>query len=342
MTLEPRVVERPHARPFSPSGADIALHCTKSVEFTLSGTARPTPHRSAAPGSAAHEAFAVCWHRGIEPSAVPAVWIGQERIELAEQEEAAVAFALAWCRDRFAGRRVAIERLLRLPWGGLFGYADLVALDEPLAVLDLKFGWWPIPASSVQLGTYALMLALEARRSIEGEGSVQAIVMQPRSPDPVRIHDWSHAELRELRDRLIDLYDRIRRRDYSYGAGGWCRWCAAAPVCPALAATARDAALAAVAPPPLVAAGAIDQAKLEAALELAPALEHLARQTRTLAKRYLLAGGRLEQLKLVSKRGGGVTVADRADPRPAVDVAAVLESAGQAMTAARIKSATAK
>jgi hypothetical protein len=45
-----------------------------------------------------------------------------------------------------------IERLLRLPWGRLFGYADLITVDEPLTVLDLKFGWWPVAASATQLG----------------------------------------------------------------------------------------------------------------------------------------------------------------------------------------------
>ena len=167
--IEPRVADRPHARPFSPSGADIALACTKSVQFTLEGARHLTLHRSAAPGTAQHEAFGVCWHRGCDATEVPAVWVDGARIELGPQDHEAVQFALTWCRPRFAGRAVQVECLLRSPWGGLFGYADLVALDEPLTVLDLKFGWWPIQASATQLGLYALMLALEVRHSIEGE-----------------------------------------------------------------------------------------------------------------------------------------------------------------------------
>jgi hypothetical protein len=150
--IEPRVADRPHAFPFSPSGADIALHCTKHVEFVLEGARRLTPHRAAAPGTAQHETFALCWHRGIAPTEIPAVWIGGERAALTPQEHEAIAFALAWCRPRFAGRKVVIERLLRLPWGRLFGYADLITVDEPLTVLDLKFGWWPVAASATHLG----------------------------------------------------------------------------------------------------------------------------------------------------------------------------------------------
>jgi len=339
--LEPRVADRPHARPFSPSSADIALNCTKHVEFILAGAQRAA-HNSAAPGTAQHEAFRTCWHHGIEPSEISAVWVDGGRISLGKEDHEAIAFALAWCRPRFAGRNVVIERLLRLPWGGLFGHADLVTLDAPLAVLDLKFGWWPIPADAVQLGIYALALALEVHRSIEGSGSVRAIVLQPRSPDPIREHAWTFSELRALRDRLIALLDRIRRRDFTYGVGGHCRWCLAAGACPALAATARDAAAAAVAPPQLVASGEFNQDHLDRMLELAPALEHLTRQIPLIAKRYLLSGGRLRNAKLVRKRGGGMTVAGRSDPRPEVDVAAVLEGARQSMVATRLKSAASR
>jgi hypothetical protein len=213
--IELRVVDRPHAFPFSPSGADMALACTKHVQFVAEGARQLTPHRAAAPGTAQHEAFGVCWHRGIEPTEIPAVWVDGTRVVLTPEDHEAIAFALAWCRPRFAGRKVAIEHLLRLPWGKLFGYADLVTLDEPLTVLDLKFGWWPIQANSVQIALYSMMHVLEVRRSIEGNGSVEAIVIQPSSPDPVRKHRWTNEELRALRDRLLATLERLRRRDYT-------------------------------------------------------------------------------------------------------------------------------
>ena len=187
------------------------------------------------------------------------------------------------------------------------------------------------------------MLALEVRRSIEGEGSVEAIVLQPRSPDPVREHTWTNEELRALRDRLLAtarappaprLHLRGRRALQVVLPPPAC--------CPALAAAAGDAAAAAIAPPQLVASGEFSQEHLDQLLELAPALEHLVRQARVAAKRYLLSGGRLEHQKLVQKRGGGVTVVDRADPRAEIDVPAVLESARQSMEANRLQSAMPK
>jgi hypothetical protein len=147
----------------------------------------------------------------------------------------------------------------------------------------------------------ALALALEVRHSIEGAGSVQAIVLQLRSPDPVREHTWHNSELRALRDRLLATLERLRQKDYTYEVGGHCRWCPAAPFCPALRAVAVDAAAAAIAPPQLVASRDFGQEHLDRMLELAPALEHLVRQARLAAKRYLLSGGRLEHQKLVQK-----------------------------------------
>jgi hypothetical protein len=339
--IEPRVVDRPHSRPFSPSSADIALHCSKYIQFVLEG-ARRSAGEAARRGTAQHEAFGVCWHRGIEPTQVPAVWVDGERIELTGQEHEAIAFALDWCRPQFAARKIVIERLLRSTWGGLFGYADLVALDEPLTVLDLKFGWQPIQPTSTQLGLYALMLAIEVHRSIEGSGSIRTIILQPRNPDPIRIYDWPFAELRALLDRLLETLDRIRRQDFTYNVGGHCRWCAVAGTCPALAATAKDAAAAAVAPAEPVARGEFGREHLERMLELAPAFEHLARQTRMAAKQYLLNGGKLANLKLVRKRTGGVTVADRPDPRAEIDVAAMFEAASRSMAASAFRSAARK
>jgi Protein of unknown function (DUF2800) len=119
--------------------------------------------------------------------------------------------------------------------------------------------------------------------------------------------------------------------------GSWCKWCPSSGVCPGLHATAIDAAAAALAPPQVVASGELSAAHLDRMLELAPALERLSRQIPVIARAYLLAGGRLQTRKLVKKRGGGVTVADRSDPRPEIDMPAVLESARQSMIAASIR-----
>jgi hypothetical protein len=53
---------------------------------------------------------------------------------------------------------------------------------------------------------------------------------------------------------------------------------------------------------------------------MAPALEHWIRQIHEVAKEYLVAGGSLPGFKLTKKRDGTLTVTNRDDPRPEVDV----------------------
>ena len=165
--IEPRVADRRHAFPFSPSGADIAFACTKHVEFVLEGARRLTPHRSAAPGTAQHEAFGVCWHRGIAPEEIPAVWIDGERVELTAQDHEAIAFALAWCAAHgFAGRKVIVEKLLRSPWGA----ARRPRRARRAAHCRRSEVWLVALGRLVQLGC-TLLLALEVRRTVEGGAS---------------------------------------------------------------------------------------------------------------------------------------------------------------------------
>ena len=147
------------------------------------------------------------------------------------------------------------------------------------------------------------------------------MVIQPRAPaEPVRSHVWTFEALRDLRDRLIDTLDKIRRNDLTYAEGPHCRWCPAAATCPHLGAVARDFVATKLAAPELVAAGEFGAESLERALRMAPALEHWLRQIHEVAKEYLLAGGALPGFKLTKKRDGGFTVSPRDDAREEVDV----------------------
>jgi hypothetical protein len=245
-----------------------------------------------------------------------------------------VQVALAWVRENLADRDLLVEHQVTLPWGRISGWLDLATPGPPWTIADLKTGWAVVREDSAQLGLYALGLLLERRGSIEGQGEVTTVVIQPRAAAaPVREHRWSFADLRDLRDRLIDTLDAIRRNDLTYSDGPWCRWCPAAGACPHLAAVARDFAGAQLTAPELVAAGEFGAAQLDAALEIAPALEHRIRAVHDVAQAYLLAGGKLEHWKLVAKRGGGLTAVPRDDPRPEVHISETLRAALRASLA---------
>jgi hypothetical protein len=340
-TLE--VLERPHS-PLSPSSFERIAACTKSYQLTA---ATPGRRRVAGPdaitGTAVHRLLE---HglRGGRLEAVEAVRVDGQRVAVDERMRSAVEVALDWAREHLRGRRILVERQVVLPWARIAGWVDFAAIGEPWIIADFKFGYQPVAADSVQLALYAIGLLLERRRSIEGPGEVEAWVIQPRAPtaEPARRHVWTYAALRGLRDRLIGTLDRIRREDFTYSVGAHCRWCPAAATCPALAATARDAAMADLVAPELVSQGEAGAAQLDQALLMAPGLKHRIDQSWKVAEQYLLNGGKLKSHKLVSKRSGGLTVVSRDDPRPEIDVSETLKAALKSNVAEGFRTAATK
>jgi hypothetical protein len=340
-----RADERPHSTPFSPSGFTRAEACTKSVELTqtVARAGRPprTVSREAIFGTVSHEVLAWCLRTGYPSARVGAVVVGDETVPVTDSMRDMVQVALDEVARRLPGRKLLIEARVRLPWG-IWGFVDVATAAPPLVCLDLKTGFHAVAPSSDQIGLYLLALQLELEHTVEGEGTAVGVIVQPKSDPPVTEHLWSFEQLRALRDRLLALLERLRRQDYTYRAGEWCRWCAVAGECPMLAAVARDAAAADLAAPTLVADGSFGAAALDEALEMAPALEHRTRQVRLLARQYLMGGGKLRTHKLVKTTRGNLDVVSREDPREEVDVVGTLEGFLRSNTAASFKAAAVK
>jgi hypothetical protein len=347
-----QVAERPHSA-ISPSSFERISRCTKSHELTLTsrraGTMR-VAGEAATQGTAAHALLEHALRHGIGPDEIEAVRVDGVTVPVTEGMRGAVEVGIDWVRQELAGRELLLEVQTTLPWGKVAGWPDVATADAPWVVGDLKYGYSVVPADSPQLGLYLIGLLLEHERSIEGEGSATAVVIQPRAPgEPVRSHTWTYPALRRLRDQLIETLDRIRRADFTYEVGAHCRWCPAAGVCPELAATARDAAAVDIGiAPELIARGEAGAAQLNEALLLAEPLEHRVRQSWAIAQEYLTAGGRLADFKLVRKPRGGFTVVPRSDRRPEVDVGRSLKLALRSsvafeyVNAARSSTATVK
>jgi hypothetical protein len=322
MILE--VVERPHSA-ISPSGYERVHHCTASHQLVQASRGRGVLRaagEAALDGTAAHALFEHGYRYEVALDQIEAVRVAGVPVAVTERIRESAQFALDWVGREFAGRPLLIEHRVTLPWGRVAGWIDVATADRPWTVADLKSGYAIVPASSPQLGLYLLGLILEREYSIEGEGEARAIILQPRAQaDPVREHTWTYAALRALRDELIETLDRIRRADFTFADGAWCRWCPVAGLCPRLAAVARDAAAVEIgAAPELLAAGAFGAEQLNDALLIADALEHRVRQSWAIAHEYLMAGGKLADFKLVQKPRGGLTVVPRSDRRPEVDV----------------------
>ena len=326
MTTVLRALERSHSD-ISPSNFGRVAACTASYRLAAAA-GRTVSGEDALLGTAAHSVLEWCLRYTRPPEQVEAVHVEGRRFTVDARMRASIEVPLAWVWEHLADRRLLIEHQIRLPWGKITGWLNVATADEPAVVADFKNGHSLVAADAEQLGLYLLALLLERRGSIEGAGEATAVVIQPRAPaEPVRKHTWTYAALRALRDRLIDTLDKIRRDDLSYQEGPHCRWCPAAAVCPHLAAIARDAVATKFAAPELVAAGEFGADTLDAALTMAPALDHWIRQTHAVALEYLVAGGKLPSFKLVKKSSGSFTVTARDDPRPEVDVRATLRAA---------------
>jgi hypothetical protein len=340
-----RTEERPHSTPFSPSSFERAEACTKSVELSRAAVRAGRPPRAtsiaALFGSVTHEVLAWCLHTGRSPEHVGNVAIGDEVIPVTGAMRGMVRLALDEIARRWPDRQLLIEARVDSPWAKLWGFVDVATAAPPWGVLDLKTGFHPVSPASAQLGLYALWLVLGRARSVEGEGSVTTVIVQPKAEVPVVEHAWSFKQLRALRDRLLALLERLRQGDYTYRAGEHCRWCEAAAECPMLAAVARDAAAADLVLPELVRDGEFGAAQLDQALALAPAFEHRERQLRVLAQQYLLGGGKLKSHKLIRNRAGNLAVVGRDDPREEFDVAGTLENFLRSNTAAGFMAAAA-
>ena len=163
---------------------------------------------------------------------------------------------------------------------------------------------WSRPIS-IQLALYLLAIALETVPELDREGPAgTAVIIQPHArAEPVRTFDYSFADLREIKRRVVAALTRIRNREWSYKLGEWCRYCPATGICPHLHAMARDPALTMISPSPeAVAQGEITKEMLEDALDRAEILEHFLKQLYHTAEDYMIHGGKLRNQKLVRKR----------------------------------------
>ena len=306
-------LDRAHSR-ISPSGFARVEACTASLRLSADRPeAAPGPY--ALVGTAAHAVLERCLKEGLdtfELGDLAEVQVDGAAIPVDGRMLDGVQIALDAVREKAAGRRFEVEQTLRLGFAEMYlgepiwGHADVLIREAPLLVIDYKDGYRRVEADAAQLGLYLLMLALEADVALEGEGLAgTTMVVQPNADDgePVRTHDWTWADLRDLRDRVIFTLRRIKRGDWTFQDGEWCRFCPAAGVCPHLAAVARDAALATIMPTPeMVATGEITAATLADWLDVVDRLDTWSKRVQEVALDYVVHGGVLRDRKLVRKR----------------------------------------
>lgn len=204
------------------------------------------------------------------------------------------------------GGEVHVEQRVKVN-DAVYGTADAVVWQADLRalhIIDLKYGAGvPVEVhGNLQLKIYALATLLTFGYPAQ---TVTATIVQPRCPHsdgPVRSVTY---DVVDLLDFHADLLDAIAKVEKSRAAPQFalvpsekgCRWCLAAPKCPALKAMAQNTAKQVFAP-----GLPYDPKALAETLDFLPILEGWIKNTREFAYSEAEKGVEVPNWKLVEKR----------------------------------------
>lgn len=210
--------------------------------------------------------------------------------EMAGWVNAAASWVEKYLRDH-PGSQLFTERLS--PVGAAFGCpdelwgtADIVILnpeEHELVVADAKFGFEEVDVeSNEQVSLYAI--GVVHSYGWHRFDAVELVILQPRSPEPVKVEVITIGELRDRKERYEPLVARALDPDAPLvPADDACRWCRAAGQCPAVAGRARRLAQAEFQKPELLTPEAMAEVLAEAKL-IAKALKAIEARALQLAQ----------------------------------------------------------
>lgn len=250
--------QRAHAR-LAPSAAHRWMNCPGSVKASEGIEDKLSPY--AAEGTAAHEFAAHCLAKGYDPvrfighvidveAKNPGEMFGNKgladgvrRHEVTDEMAEGVMLYVDYVRNLVDTEDVEFDIEQRLDMThvhpSMFGTGDALVYrpkESALHLVDLKFGRGVVvsPEENAQLLTYALgAVTRYGNRPID---TVHLTIIQPRAyhPEgPIRTWITDPVTIVEFEDRLSELARATEADDAPLAPGDWCRFCPAAPTCPA-------------------------------------------------------------------------------------------------------------
>jgi hypothetical protein len=283
--------------PIGASSSERWFNCPGSVK--LIATVPPQPSSAyAEEGTKAH-AYAAEWL--ITGKFNPALLDDPEMYE-------AVAEYVRIC-DGFRHKTGAVHLVekrfdLSAVYPGCFGTCDFMCYwpdHKLLIVVDFKYGAgvYVDPVKNSQLMYYGLGAYREANQLIE---KIELGIVQPRCGDG-KYRSWTidTMDLLDFKNDLIAYATATAQPDAPFKAGGWCRFCPAAAVCPELQQETQITAQMEFAPiaPALFSYDPKDLAK---ALTAIPKIEAWVKRVNEFAYGELEAGREIPGYKLVDKK----------------------------------------
>jgi hypothetical protein len=300
-------------------GASVAarwMACPGSVQLSRGQPTYETEHSRA--GTAAHEVAEKCLHNGADPDFYEGMEV--EGVEVDQDMVDAVRVYVDYCRGLLAPnsspKHYWIEHRFNLgelnPPAAMFGTCDFAtysAIERQLEFVDYKNGSGVVVEvkGNKQLRYYGLGALIELGKGLDVD-TVKITVVQPRAAHPdgvIRSETIPVAELIDFANELMAAARKTLEPDAPLQTGSHCRFCPAAPICPAqreqvqaLAQVSFDAMPLDVPPTP----ESLPPAVLADILHKLPTLEDWAKSIRQYALRQLEAGEVVLGQKLVEKR----------------------------------------
>ncbi len=255
------------------------------------------------------------------------------RFEVTEEMQASVFLYL---REIIAQVDTAIDPEIRIETRchplendpTVFGTADCIVTDKAggeIWVTDFKYGKGvkvtaPYNPQAMFYAAGAAQLAVSEGHTWNEKDQAHVVIVQPRvefsdgtsvsswRTSVMDLLGWRTAELQVAVDNTADVTAR------KYEAGEYCRWCAAASLCPLLQAQAMETAKEAFADDlvelpyeeagtvELILPNATDDVALSEAMKIAAVLENWTKKVRELADHRQRTGGKLPGFKMVRRR----------------------------------------
>jgi hypothetical protein len=291
------------------------MNCPASIR--LSEGQPSTTSEFAEEGTAAHMLLELAMTRNLSP----ATWVGTELNGFLVDDEMAEAVGVLTdyvsnLRKLHLDMQVWSEKRFNLaglqPPADMFGTSDVTmfsAAARTLWVIDLKYGRGVVvkAENNPQLRYYGLGALLEVEKELGGGriDTIEMTIVQPRAHaagETIRSETLTYMELVDFADELLDAARRTVNDTSAPKTGDWCRFCRAAPICPAqhaMTVAVAQSEFADMAPPPVETLTVEQQIKI---MEAKPLIEAWLKAVANHLEGELAAGRPVPGYKLVWKR----------------------------------------